>query len=94
MSRERAKNPAVQIYWALVRIYVAKEDVMKFLAESFETSELIKIERSRWSKTKGIGVVDHGDVVDLEMVLKDKNTADFNKGCLQKKIKIGELMRE
>ena len=53
---------------------------MKFLSESFETSELIKIERSRWSKTKKIGVVDHGDVVDLEMMLKDKHTVDFNKG--------------
>ena len=27
-----------------------------------------------------IGVVDHGDVVDLEMMLKDKHTVDFNKG--------------
>ena len=57
---------------------MAKEDVMEFLVESFETSELIKIERSRWSKTKGIGIVDHRDVDDLEMALKDKNTVNFN----------------
>ena len=52
MAREWAKNPAVQIYWSLVRRGVVKEDVMKFLTESFETSELVKIGRSRWSKTK------------------------------------------
>ena len=74
MAREWAKNPTVQMYCILARRGVAGDDVKKFLAESFETSGLSKIERSRWSKTKGIGVVDHGDVVDLEMVLKDKNT--------------------
>jgi hypothetical protein len=63
-----------------VRRCVVKEDVIKFLSKSFETSELIKIEMSRWSKTKSIGVVDHGDVVDLEMMLKDKHTVGFNKG--------------
>ena len=30
MAREWAKNPAVQIYWSLVRRGVMKEDVMKF----------------------------------------------------------------
>ena len=29
---------------------------------------------------KKMGVVDHEDVVDLEFMLKDKNTVDFNKG--------------
>ena len=78
VARERAKNPAVQIYWILVRRGVTEEDVQKFIAESFETSELIKIKRPRWSKTKGIGVVHHGNVVDLEIVSKDKNAVDFN----------------
>ena len=34
-----------------------------------------------------IGVVDHGDVVDLEMMLKDKHAVDFNKDSHQKKRK-------
>lgn len=81
MAREWSTNPAVQIYWSLVRRGVVEEDVRKFLAESFETSELLKIEKSRWSKTKRQGVVDHGDdLIDLEMMLKDKSTVDFNKG--------------
>ena len=29
---------------------------------------------------KKMGVVDHEDVVDLDFMLKDKNTVDFNKG--------------
>ena len=36
-----------------------------------------------------IGVVDHGDVVDLEMMLKDKNTVDFNKGLSPEEKKTG-----
>ena len=61
MAKEWVKNPAVQIYWTLARRGVSREDLMKFLSESFVTSELIKIERSRWNKIKGIGVVDQQD---------------------------------
>ena len=61
VAKEWVKNPAVQIYWTLARRGVSREDLMKFLSESFVTSELIKIERSRWNKSKGIGVVDQQD---------------------------------
>ena len=57
VAKDWVKNPAVQIYWTLARRGVAREDLMKFLAESFVPSELIKIERSRWNMSKGIGVV-------------------------------------
>ena len=57
VAKDWVKNPAVQIYWTLARRGVAREDLMKFLAESFVPSELIKTKRSRWNMSKGIGVV-------------------------------------
>ena len=59
------------------------------LTESFETSELVKIERSRWSKTKGVGVVDNTRMIGLEMVLQYKKIVDFTKGLLSEERKNG-----
>ena len=49
------------------------------LGNTFESSELVYIERSRRSNNMEISVVDHRDVIDLKVVLKNSKAVDFNK---------------
>ena len=97
--RAMARDPAVQIYWSLYKRDVFVEDIREILKNAFETDQIVKIDRSRLSKTQRMAVVDTPSGIDMETMFKNTRLIDFTKGLtldekrnreIEKGIKFGE----
>ena len=70
-----------QMWWNLDKRNVDHDTICAVLTNCFEPENLQYVERSRWSRSKGMAVVDTSRVqLDMDAVFENDGTIDFNRG--------------
>ena len=80
LAEQWVESAAAQIFWNLRRRLVSEEDISLLISHCFEDFELAKIDRSRWSNSKKMAVVDTRSSFDLEAMEANSGAVDVTKG--------------